>query len=204
MIRQTSIPTSPAMYRVARPNRAMTGRSTLVDCCTHTMFRLRTEPTCHATDNVLAIGDQVQIERRGDAEPGFLEEDDGISENGIPAEDLRGPYDAVLRIEISHVIYPLPHPSLTISVRLALVPLKHSKYPAPAVSACSILVTCTIYAIVLSTACSSWSPCARSRRSDARAWAYWPRRTAFHGDSGAKYAPRASGRGQTHCSMKGS
>jgi hypothetical protein len=55
-----------------------------------------TEPTSNTTDYILAIGNQVQVEGSSHAKSGFLQKDDGVSENGIAAQDLRSPYYAVL------------------------------------------------------------------------------------------------------------
>lgn len=42
-----------------------------------------TEPTSDTSNNILAIGDQIQVEGGGDAKSSFLQKDDGVSENSI-------------------------------------------------------------------------------------------------------------------------
>jgi hypothetical protein len=119
----------------------------------------------------------------------------------VAIPDSCHPADAILRVS---VMVDQKHPDiLTISVRRRLVPLKHSHRVASSVSAISNSVVYRIYASVASTssALSAWSPL--SRRSDCFARSGFPRRTAFQGDSGAKYATSNNGRGQIHCSMKG-
>jgi hypothetical protein len=93
---------------------------------------------------------------------------------------------------------------LTISVLRRFVPRKHSKKLAPAVSAFSIAVVCLIYARVASTSRTLSGDSLRRRIKLLLARSILSRLTAFHGDSGARYAAMKRGTGQTHCSAKGS
>lgn len=54
------------------------------------------EPTAYTADDVAGRKRNVDVEGLEFGETGSFEEDDGVAEDGVSAEDLGGPYYAVL------------------------------------------------------------------------------------------------------------
>jgi len=98
------------------------------------------EPADDAADDVACREGDVDVEGLGLAEAGGLEEDDRVAEDGVAAEDLGGPDDAVLSLVSVNVRGAVGEEMLTISVRRRLVPRKQSRKVAFSVSASSMAV----------------------------------------------------------------
>ena len=62
------------------------------------------EPADDATDYVAGGEGDVEVEGLDLGESSGLEEDNGVAENGVAAEDLRGPDNAVLDA-VSTIVY---------------------------------------------------------------------------------------------------